>query len=285
MSSVASDSHHVYVGYDVVVKLIDADRHSRLDREISLAPRLPVGLTPPLLASGIYRLGAREVRYACYERAPGRSPGMGMLGVDATTAHLLAEQAVRRLEALHHWIPSGATAQTLHEPLDHGGFVSRSALIVTIERLIDLDRERTIPRHLLEGLTAVAERAPLHALTDTPVHADCHWGNWLALDVKVTALLDFEWTRFGESVDDWFFLARFSGQHVDAVLDIIARETSTPLDALRAGCEVREAAHLASDLCIAFEHPGSRARMAAERLHALQELVAERYWWRGAKSP
>jgi hypothetical protein len=51
---------------------------------------------------------------------------------------------------------------------------------------------------------------------------------------------------------------------------------------LRAGCEVREVAHLASDLCIAFEHPDGRDRMAAERLQALELLVNGRYWWRGA---
>jgi hypothetical protein len=138
------DSLHVYVGEDVVVKVIDTTRRSRLEREVSLAPHLPVGLMPALLASGIYRLGARDIRYACYRRMPGRSPGMGMPGVDATTARLLAEQAVRRLEELHHWIPSKAAAETLNEPLDHGGFVSQVALIATIERLTALDREQTI---------------------------------------------------------------------------------------------------------------------------------------------
>jgi len=43
-----------------------------------------------------------------------------------------------------------------------------------------------------------------------PVHADCHWGNWLVHERTVTALLDFEWARFGEPADDWLFLAGFS---------------------------------------------------------------------------
>jgi thiamine kinase-like enzyme len=59
-----------------------------------------------------------------------------------------------------------------------------------------------MPRHLLDGLTAIAERAPLRARSVVPVHADCHWGNWLACDQSVTALLDFEWARFGEPADD-----------------------------------------------------------------------------------
>jgi hypothetical protein len=284
MAIAPSDSHHVFVGEDVVVKVIDAARHSRLEREIVLSPHLPVGLMPPLLASGLYRLDSRDVRYACYERAPGSAPGMGMPNADAATARLLSEQAVRRLRELHRWTPVGAAAQTLNESLDHGGFVSRTALLAKLERLAALNRDATIPHHLLDGLMAIVQGAPLHALIDTPVHADCHWGNWLALDTSVTALLDFEWARFGEPIDDWFFLERFSGPHVNVVLDVIARETITPSQVLRAGCEVREAAHVANDLCVALEHPGTRERMAAERLRALEELVAERYWWRDAKS-
>jgi hypothetical protein len=49
---------------------------------------------------------------------------------------------------------------------------------------------------------------------------------------------------------------------------------------LRAQCEVREAAHLASDLRDAFERPVFPARMAADRLRGLQELIGGRYWWR-----
>jgi hypothetical protein len=284
MAIAPSDSHHVFVGEDVVVKVIDAERHSRLEREVALAPHLPVGLMPPLLASGLSRVDSGEVRYACYERALGSSPGMGMPNVDAATARLLSEQAVRRLKKLHRWTPSGVAVQTLSEPLDHGGFVSRTALVAKVESLATLNRDATIPHHLLDGLMAIAQGAPVHSLKDAPVHADCHWGNWLALNANVTALLDFEWTRFGEPLDDWFFLARFSGSYVNVVLGVIARETTTPLEVLRAGCEVREAAHLTNDLCLALEHPGTRERMATERLRALEKLVAERYWWRDGKS-
>ena len=78
----------------------------------------------------------------------------------------------------------------------------------------------------------------------------------------MTALLDFEWARFGEQADDWFFLARFSGPHMETVLDVIARATTTSPETLRAQCEVRDAAHLASDLRAALDHPGARAPMA-----------------------
>jgi aminoglycoside phosphotransferase (APT) family kinase protein len=280
MAAAESSSHYVYVSSDVVVKIIDAGGHARLDREIALAPHLPTGLTAPLLDSGLYRLGTRDVRYACYARVPGVTPGMGMPGVDAVTARLLAEEAVQRLDGLHGWMPADQAEQTLGEPLDHGGFVSQAALLAEVENLAALDRDAIMPRHLLDGLTAIAERAPPHARAVVPVHADCHWGNWLACDRSVTALLDFEWARFGEPADDWFFLARYSGPHMETVLDVIAGTTATSLETLRAECEVREAAHLASDLRAALEHPNTRARMAADRLRALKELIVGRYWWR-----
>jgi aminoglycoside phosphotransferase (APT) family kinase protein len=280
MATAQSSSHHVYVSSDVVVKIIDTADHSRLNREIALAPHLPIGLTAALLDSGFHRLETRDVRYACYARVPGIAPGIGMPGVDGVTARSLAEEAVQRLDRLHSWTPAGRAEQTLREPLDHGGFASQAALIAEVENLAALDRHGTIPPHLLDGLTAIAERAPLQAQAVVPVHADCHWGNWLARDRRVTALLDFEWARFGEPVDDWFFLARFSGPHMETVLDVIARATATSLETLRAECEVREATYLASDLRVAFEHPDAHVRMAADRLRELQELIVGRYWWR-----
>lgn len=280
VTTAGSSSHHVYIGADVVVKIIDAASHSRLNREIALAPHLPAGLTAPLLDSGVHRLETCEVRYACYARVPGQAPGMGMPGVDAATARALAQEAVERLGRLHGWAPAGRADRTLRETLDHGGFSGRAALFAEIESLTALDRHGTVPARLLDGLGAIAERAPLHARTVVPVHADCHWDNWLAQGRSVSALLDFEWARYGEPADDWFFLARFSGPHTETVLDVIARATQTPPEALRAACEVREATHLASDLRLALEHPEGRARMAADRLHALEELIVGRYWWR-----
>ena len=280
MATAQSSSHHVYVSPDLVVKIIDAGRHSRLDREIALAPFLPPGLTAPLLGSGLYRLGARDVRYACYARVPGTAPGMGLPGVDGVTARLLAEEAVQRLGRLHRWMPAGQAGHTLGELPDHGGFVSQAALLAEVENLAALDRGRLISRPLLDGLAAIAERAPLRARAAVPVHADCHWGNWLACDRRVTALLDFEWARFGEPADDWFFLARFSGPHRETVLDVIARATAASPDTLRAECEVREAAYLASDLRVALDRPQAPAPMAADRLRGLEELIVGRYWWR-----
>ena len=280
MAAVESDSHRVFVGTDVVVKVIDADRHSRLNREIALAPHLPAGLTAPLLASGSRQLGERYVRYACYARVPGITPGMGMHGVADTTARLLTEQAVRRLGELHAWTPAADAEPTLREPLDHGGFVTQAALRADIERLAALDLDGFIEPALLDGLAAIAERAPDNARRTVPVHADCHWGNWLASGETVTALLDFEWARFGEPADDWFFLVRFSGPHAAAVLDLIAKATTIDPDILRAQCEVRDAAHLASDLRIVLEGRRAPAGMAAARLRGLEELVSGHYWWR-----
>jgi hypothetical protein len=282
LATAESISHRVYVGSDIVVKVIDAAGHSRLDREIALAACLPAGLTAPLLDSGLYRLDGREVRYACYARVPGAAPGMGLPGVDAGTARSLAEQAVQRLDALHNWAPTGHAARILQEPLDHGGFVSQAALFAEIDSLAAADRDAVVSPALLDGLMAIAQSAPPHARVVVPVHADCHWGNWLASDGSVTALLDFEWARFGEPVDDWFFVIADSGAHLQIILDVVAGETATAPEVLRAECEVREATYLASDIRLALTHPHRRARMFAQRLSRLEEVVVGRAWRRHA---
>ncbi|MFV2116475.1 phosphotransferase family protein [Micromonospora sp. LOL_025] len=282
MTAADSLSHHVYMGADVVVKVIDAGRHSRLDREIALAPHLPAGITAPLLDSGLYELETREVRYACYARAPGTPPGMDMPGVDEATACQLAEEAVQRLHVLHNWTPAAPARRTLGETLDHGGFVSQAALLAEVGQIAALDRDGIVPRRMLEGLTAIAESGPSQARAVVPVHADCHWGNWLARDHAVTALLDFEWARFGEPMDDWFFLVRFSGPHMEAVLDVVADATATSPTTLRRECEVREASYLAWDLRVALQRPETPAQTVAENVRELEELVVASPWWRHA---
>ena len=44
MATAASMSHYVYIGADVVVKLVDVDGHQRLELEIALASHLPPAL-------------------------------------------------------------------------------------------------------------------------------------------------------------------------------------------------------------------------------------------------
>jgi|GEM_PF-2142487 len=276
----ASRSHHVFAGAAVVVKVIDADDHARLDREVALAAALPSGLSAPVLSSGAFATGAGEVRYACVARLPGSSPGMGLAGVDRESARHWAKQAVRQLQRLHDWAPASVAATILREPLDHGGFVGRARLLDAIDRVRDVDDEQIVPRPVLDGLAAIAEGAPEHAGASVAVHADCHWGNWLVHEQRVTALLDFEWARFGEAVDDWVFLSRFSGPHRHAVLEVVADETGTSLESLRAACEVREAAYLTSDLSLALQARSARARVAAEELVGdLRELAVSRSWW------
>lgn len=277
---VASASHQVFVGSTVVVKIIDATEHARLDREVAVALDLPVGLSAPVLAHGRYPTGGGDVRYACLARVPGTSPGMGLSGVDRVTALRWAHHAVQQLQRLHEWTPAGPTAAILAEPLDHGGFVSRSQLLEKIEAVRALDREKTVPRKVIDGLTAIADRAPQHAERVVPVHADCHWGNWLVHDKSVTALLDFEWARFGEPAEDWMFLSRFSGPHMQTVLNVITEITATPLATLRAACEVREAAYVISDLRLKLQDLHGTAPSTARNIRELEEIVIDRSWWR-----
>ncbi|WP_433832816.1 phosphotransferase family protein [Actinoplanes sp. CA-015351] len=269
MTTADSLSHQVHVAGGIVVKVIEAGGHSRLDREITLGSSLPPGLTAELLASGVHE----AVRYAAYTRVPGTAPGMGLPDTDTATACSLARQAVKRLHTLHDWAPPAHAEKVLREPLDHGGFAGRPALLAEIESIAAV-----LPAVLLDGLMAIAETAPSHAGALVPVHADCHWGNWLALDGTLTALLDFEWARFGEPMDDWFFLIADSGVHTPAVLDVIAAETGMSPDVLRAACEVREANYLAADIRLALSEPGTHAGLLDQRLNRLRTVIVDRVW-------
>ncbi len=279
MDPVESASHQVFVGSTVVVKIIDATEHTRIDREVAVALDLPVGLSAPVLAHGRYPTGGGDVRYACLARVPGTSPGMGLAGVDRATASRWAHQAVQQLQRLHEWTPAGPTAAILGQTLDHGGFLNRSQLLEEIETVRELDCNQVVPRPVIDGLVAIADRVPELVERVVPVHADCHWDNWLVDGKSVTALLDFEWARFGEPAEDWMFLARFSGAHMQTVLNVIADVTATPLQTLRAACEVREAAYVISDLRLKLQDPHGMIPPTDRNVRELEEIVIDRSWW------
>ena len=263
LTTAASMSHYVYLGADIVVKLVDTDGHTRLDREVALASHLPPGLGARLLASG----DTSAVRYACFARVPGTALVPGLPGVDAATAGRWAGQAVHLLGTLHDWKPAGDAERSLRESPVHEGFFSREAFEADIEYIAG-----AVPGELIDGLTAIAGRAPGQLKRDVPVHADGDWGNWLAGEPGITALLDFERARFGEPADDWILLALSSGPHLDLVLGVIAHDTGTGEKALRAACELRDAACTAQEI---------RATHSDERVRHLDGLVTGRRWWGG----
>lgn len=274
----ASLSHYVYLGADIVVKLVDATGHNRLNREITLASHLPPGLGAPLLASGHRQVGRCDVRYGCFTRMPGASPGVGLPTLDADTAKPLIEQAVTRLTDLHAWTPAGQAERTLRESPVFEGFNGRDALLDEADRIA---AAALLPRRLTDGLIAIAHSGPEHVQADVPVHADCDWGNWLAHERTITALLDFERARFGEPADDWVLLALTSRHHIDIVLDAIVTTTTTDPQALRAACELRHSAFLAEDIRFALERPQTPPWLG-QRIRGLEEVVIGRAWWQPA---
>ncbi|MFC4071485.1 phosphotransferase family protein [Actinoplanes subglobosus] len=278
MAAIASLSHQVHIGAEVVVKIIDSARHTRLTREIALAPHLPAGITAPLLASGTHPFDGGEALLACYARVPGTTPGQGLPEADERTARILAEQAVERLRRLHDWIPAASAVPVLREPLDHGGFTGRAGLLAEVGALTG----SVVPAGLVDGLTALAAGAPERSGAHIPVHADCHWGNWLATGATVTVLLDFEWARFGDPLDDWFFLIADSGRHRRAVLAVVSEATGLSPDELTAACEIRHANYLAADIRLALSDPAAHGALLAPRLDQLSEVIGCRTWWKSS---
>jgi aminoglycoside phosphotransferase (APT) family kinase protein len=267
LTTAVSMSHYVYLGTDIVVKLVDAAGHTRMDREIALARELPPGLGAPLLASGRSETNEYDVRYACFARLPGVPARPDLPGVDAVTARRWADRAARLLVDLHSWTPSTQAAAALRAFPPHEGFISRCKLLSDIESV----RTAPVPPELLDGLVAIAERAPDRARTDVPVHADGDWGNWLVDDHDVVALLDFERARFGEPADDWVLLAIASGPHLGLVVDAISEATGTPAEEIRAACELRHITFVADEL--------GDATWLSRGLQGLEDIVLNRRWW------
>ena len=270
-SAESRSANQVFVGADVVVKVIHVDARSGLHREIALAPMLPAGITAPLLASGVHE----DLRYACFARMRGASPGLHLPDTDVLTARKLGAQAMERLARLHAWQP--ASTETLTEELYHGGFTGREALQKEIERLERADRDGVVPARVITGLQEIASRAPARLEATVPVHGDCDWENWLAEGDAITALLDFESARLAEPVDDWFFLIRFSGPHMAAVLDVVSEHAGVPEDELRAACEVREASYVTSDVRLGLQG----FDVGVGSVNDLVELIDGRRWWSG----
>lgn len=264
-------ANQVFLGKDVVVKIIHVDAYSGLHREIALAPMLPAGITAPLLASGEHE----DLRYACFARVPGASPGLWLPNTDAATARRLAAQAMERLDRLHAWQPDADSTETLTNEIYHGGFTGREAFREEIERLAQVDQDGVVPAHLIKGLEEIAERAPDQLQRAVPVHGDCDWDNWLADGDTVTALLDFESARLAEPIDDWFFLIRTGGPHMTAVLDVVTEHTAVPEDELRAACEMRHANYVISDVRLRLQG----FNVGVGSVSHLMEIIDDRLWW------
>jgi hypothetical protein len=262
-------ANQVFLGEDVVVKLIHVDGYSGLHREIALAPMLPAGITAPLLASGVHE----QLRYACFARLPGASPGLHLPHADAATARRLVEQALERLDLVHAWQPT--STETLKDEIYHGGFTGRQAFEEEIERLEQADQDGAVPAHVIKGLKQIAARAPERLEHAVPVHGDCDWQNWLADGDTITALLDFESARLAEPTDDWYFVIQYSGAHMAAALDIVSGRAAIPEDELRAACELRQASYVVSDVRLKLQ--GFNVGIGS--VSHLVEIIDDRHWW------
>ncbi|MFE2756357.1 hypothetical protein ACFXGA_30600 [Actinosynnema sp. NPDC059335] len=61
------------------------------------------------------------------------------------------------------------------------------------------------------------------------------------------------------------------------MLDVVAAATGTPSEVLRAGCEIREASHVVTDVRLGLE---GDPEAGVGTIGDLEELVIGRYWWR-----
>ena len=117
---------------------------------------------------------------------------------DATEPHALADDFIAQLAALHRIAPSDLT-------LDGFGDAATPPSIVVRERIAQLqaDNLATMPDPILTlALQWLAANIPADLGPSVLVHGDAGPGNFLHQDNRVTALLDWELTHFGDPVED-----------------------------------------------------------------------------------
>jgi aminoglycoside phosphotransferase (APT) family kinase protein len=138
---------------------------------------------------------------------------------DRTLAPELATDFVRRLDELHH----------LEWAAELDGPPPDEAIHGQIERWADVYRTSTpYPMPLLEeGRAWLHHHAP-HLDRVALVHGDPGPGNFVHDGQRVLAFTDWEFSHFGDPIEDWAFLLSMRGARTmqfDAWIELIRRET------------------------------------------------------------
>jgi aminoglycoside phosphotransferase (APT) family kinase protein len=151
----------------------------------------------------------RSCRHAPYEalavrRLPGRAVEQSWPDLDTATRERLARQVGEVMGRLHGIDPGGfgemaAPPATRTRPLAdlmHEALEERLADALHAGVLEDEDAARA--REVVAAREAALRRVTRPAL----VHGDLHFGNVLHVGDRITGVLDFEWSRSGDPVDE-----------------------------------------------------------------------------------
>lgn len=191
-----SVTNEVWIGHDVVVR-INAQPNDRLRREATLAQLLPpeVGY-PRIIAYG----GEVGADYLILERIGGHPLSRWWPGMTIDQRHDAISQLAARLEAVHRTKAVGVgpvnhTPQLLCAARE--GVDAVGPLLAAIDRAFHLERVDTGMLSAVQDLVIRSADYLTPFDATTLIHGDLTFENILWDGERITALLDFEWSRPG----------------------------------------------------------------------------------------
>lgn len=208
LEQVSSVTNEVWLGREVVVR-VNSVPNNRLRREADLARALPeeVGY-PEVLAYG----GDIGADYLILRRVPGQPLSRWWPNLTQGQRRAAIDQLAAKLRAIHSTVAPPTPELTSAPQLVQSARSGRDAVIPL---LTAIDKLQTLP-HISRGLIRrVRELVEVSAgyldPFDTPtlIHGDLTFENVLWDGTKITAVLDFEWSRAGPPDLDLDVLLRF----------------------------------------------------------------------------
>ncbi|MBI2710589.1 MAG: aminoglycoside phosphotransferase family protein [Actinobacteria bacterium] len=269
LEAVSSVTNEVWLTPELVVRInLRADQ--RLRREAIIAAALPAGIGyPEVVAQG----GDLGSDWLILRRVPGRPLSRCWPGMTEDERRSAIDQLAARLRLLHATeAPESAPLHSTPQLLDAAGTGAEAVgrLLVAVEQARDLPHVDASVIEDVRGLVLDLAPSLTPFVATTLIHGDLTFENvlWDMSERRVTAVIDFEWSRAAPSDLDLDVLLRFAAYpqlHVPKEYE----------DVTKPGDYLDVPYWLAEAYPEIYDRPGQFARV---RLYALawdvQELVA-----------
>ena len=216
------ESNDVWIAGDSVLRVCWRGDRDRLLREAAVLAALPESVPhAPVIGAG----ATEDVSWMLAERVPGRSLRAITEAVPQPQVRKLYAQLADILRSLHAWSPPEEIRTSLRErPATVPGNLlsvwATDLMPLPVERALTMtELARSVP--YLDPVLLNATRARIEELASSDpfadpgestsvVHTDAAPGNVLVRNGEISALLDFEWVRWGPPDHELVTLVRMS---------------------------------------------------------------------------
>lgn len=259
---VGGNSNDAWLGGTTVLRVCWRGDRGRFLREAAVLRSLPAGVPRP----DVIDVGRTD---DLSWLVTGRGPGVPLHQagpLDDARCRDIGRQHAASLRELHAWTPPRDVADLLRVVDRHAPGESPCPKEVVPLRVDDVvqiardiaalpDADAGLVADAIVAVEALRDLDPGATLHDTVVHGDPAWGNLLVAEGRLSALIDFEWVRFGP-ID------------LELVVPTFLGFTSMPAR--------RIVRWLAEDCPELFDGPELRRRMW---LHQLSFALRGVLWW------